>query len=106
ASLGCALPAFLAVAGAALSASGIVAAAVRLVLYALGLAFVFAVVTFAAAVFETGLVAWIRRLGPALPAVSAGLLLVSGAYAIYYWLTVGVVLSQLLHRVLGVAGWR
>ena len=96
ASLGCALPAFLAVAGTTISAGGALAAALRLLLYALGLALVFSAAAVAAAVVEIGVLARLRPLARHLPVVSGVLLLLAGAYVTYYWLTVGGVIAQVV----------
>ena len=92
ASLGCALPIFLSVVGSALLVRGWIGQLLQFVLYALGMAVVLAVLTMAAAIFKAQL---LQRLGDAtrlFEPLSAVLLLLVGAYVVYYWLTVGGVI--------------
>lgn len=89
ASLGCALPIFLSVVGSALLVRGWIGQLLQFVLYALGLAVVLAALTLVAAIFKAQL---LRRLGNAtrvFEPLSAVLLLLVGAYVVYYWLTLG-----------------
>jgi cytochrome c biogenesis protein CcdA len=92
-SLGCTLPLFLTVVGTALTAGGFGAAAAQFLLYGLGMGLVVTGATVLVALFGRAVVApsgWAGRyLGPA----SAVLLLVTGAYVVYYWLTVGGLLG-------------
>jgi cytochrome c biogenesis protein CcdA len=96
ASLGCALPPFLAVVGTALSPGGIRTAVIQLVLYALGLASVLSAATIATALLQLGPLARLRWAMRSMPALGSGLLLAAGAYVSYYWLTVGGAITQLL----------
>ncbi len=89
ASLSCTLPIFLTVVGGALTAEGLAAAAGQLVLYALGMGAVIAVLTLATALFKHAVLRGVRRALPYVEPVSAVLLLLAGAYIIYYWLTIG-----------------
>lgn len=89
ASLSCTLPIFLAVVGSALARSGFLAAALQFVLYAAGMGLVISTLTLGVALFKQGAVRWARRALPYVQTLSAVLLLVAGAYIIYYWLTVG-----------------
>ena len=89
ASLSCTLPVVFAVIGAGAGSTDTAAAALRLVSFAAGVACVLAAVTIVAGVLGTrGLRAW-RRLGAVVPAAGGVLLLLSGAYTLYYWLTIG-----------------
>ena len=89
ASLSCTLPIFLAVVGSALARSGFVAGALQFVLYALGMGVVMGALTLGVALFKQGTVRWARTVLPYVQPLSAVLLLVAGAYIVYYWLTVG-----------------
>ena len=89
ASLGCALPLFLAVVGSTLLARGWLGKGLEFVLYGLGMAVTLTVLTIVAAVFKAQLVTRLRSIGRAFEPISAGLLLVIGAYVTYYWLTLG-----------------
>jgi cytochrome c-type biogenesis protein len=91
ASLGCALPIFLAVAGLATAAHDPVRTAGQLALYGLGMGFVVTVLTLATALLKGAVVlagarvAGARLLGP----VSGSLLVLTGAYVTAYWLALG-----------------
>ena len=89
ASISCTLPVFLGVLGGTIAAAGITAIAAQVLLYGLGMGAVIATVTVAAALFGSsalgrarGVVRWVQP-------VSSALLLIAGAYIIYYWLTLG-----------------
>jgi cytochrome c biogenesis protein CcdA len=92
-SLSCTLPIFLTVVGSALTVRGFVPALAGFLLYGLGMSLVLAVLTAAAAIFKSTFLranvatAWTQSL-------SGVLLLVTGAYVVYYWLTLGGLLPQ------------
>ena len=85
ASLGCTLPAFLAVVGSGVAAGGVVAGAGRFVGYGLGMASVLVALTLALAFFKEGLVKWLRGVLPYVQTVSVVLLILAGSYVIFYW---------------------
>ena len=87
ASLGCTLPAFLAVVGSGLAAGGVVPGAVRFLGYGLGMASVLVALTVALAFFKEGLVKWLRGALPYVQTASALLLILAGAYVVFYWWT-------------------
>jgi cytochrome c biogenesis protein CcdA len=89
ASLGCTLPVFLAVTGTAVSLQTISSAMLQFVLFGLGMATTLAVLTVAVGLFSAGVLSRWRWVGRRLPLVSSGLLLIAGAYVIYYWLSLG-----------------
>ena len=89
ASLGCALPFFLALVGTAVAAGGPVGAVVAFTLYGIGMATALGVLTLVAGIAGFAIVARLRAMGRFLPGVGAALLLASGAYVVYYWLTAG-----------------
>jgi len=95
-SLGCTLPLFLTVVGTALTRQGLAAAIGHFVLYALGMATVLAILTVAAALFGQTLTRRAAKIGRYVPRVSAVLLLTVGAYVVYYWLTAGGLLADLI----------
>jgi cytochrome c-type biogenesis protein len=95
ASLGCTLPVFLTVVGSALVVQGFLAGLMEFLLYGLGMGFVVAALTIAAAGLKQGALAPIRAFARYAHAVGALLLLVTGAYVVYYWLTLGGLLEQL-----------
>jgi cytochrome c-type biogenesis protein len=89
ASLSCTLPAFLAVVGNSLASSGVLAGAGRFFGFALGMAAVLVTLTLALAFFQHGLVRWLRKAVPYVRLASAVLLVLAGAYVIFYWLSSG-----------------
>jgi cytochrome c-type biogenesis protein len=89
ASLSCTLPAFLAVIGSSLGSSGVLAGAGRFFSFALGMAAVLVTLTLALAFFKQGLIKWLRSAVPYVQLASALLLVLAGAYVIFYWLPSG-----------------
>lgn len=89
ASLGCTLPLFLALMGTATAAGGRWSAPIAFVLYGLGMAAALGVLTVVAGVASVGILHRVRGFVRIVSAMSAGLLLLSGAYVVYYWLTAG-----------------
>ena len=89
ASLSCTLPAFLAVVGSSLASGGVLAGAGRFLGFGLGMAAVLMTLTLALAFFEQGLVKYFRRVVPYVRLASAVLLVLAGAYVIFYWLSSG-----------------
>lgn len=89
ASLGCTFPLFLSLVGTATAAGGRGNAVIAYVLYGAGMAAALSVVTIAAGVVSFGILGRVRRLGHAVSSLGAALLLLSGAYVVYYWLTAG-----------------
>ena len=96
ASIGCTLPIFLSVIGGGLASPGFWVMALQFVLYGLGLGVVLSVLTLSAALFDFGIVRHVRRFGGYVSMVSPLLLLITGAYVSYYWLTAGGVLERLV----------
>ena len=87
ASLGCTLPAFLAVVGSGIATGGVVPGTVRFLGYGLGMASVLVALTVALAFFKEGLLKWLRGALPYVQTASAVLLILAGAYVIFYWWT-------------------
>ncbi len=90
ASLSCTLPLFLAVlgVGAGLS-SGWLDTIGQFVLYALGMGSVILALTLGMAVARTVLLRWMRAALPYVGIVGAWLMVLAGAYIVFYWLTLG-----------------
>jgi cytochrome c biogenesis DsbD-like protein len=86
ASLSCTLPIFLAVVGSAFTAGGYLGAITQFLLYALGMGAVVIGVTLGVAVFRDAVVIKARAAMRYVEPASAVLLLLAGAYIIYYWL--------------------
>ncbi len=90
ASLSCTLPLFLAVlgVGAGLS-SGWLDIIGQFVLYALGMGSVILALTLGMAVARTVLLRWMRAALPYVGIAGAWLMVLAGAYIVFYWLTLG-----------------
>ena len=89
ASLGCTLPLFLAVMGTATAAEGRWSSVVAFALYGLGMATTLAVLALVIGVLRVEVVSQLRGATRFLPGLGGALLLASGAYVVYYWLTAG-----------------
>jgi cytochrome c-type biogenesis protein len=96
ASLSCTLPIFMAVVGSTLAVGGILPAMAQFLLYALGMGFVITMLTLSTAIFKTALLANIRGISRYVQPASSVLLLIAGAYIVYYWLTLGGLLETLI----------
>jgi cytochrome c biogenesis protein CcdA len=92
-SLSCTLPIFLTVVGSTLTVPGMVSGVVQFILYALGMGFVITILTGFAALFKVAAIAKMRALLRYVEPASAILMLVAGAYIVYYWLTLGGLLA-------------
>jgi len=89
ASLGCALPPFLALVVTAMAAGGPVSALSAFALYGIGMAASLGVISLAAGLLRLGIVARVRTAGRYFGTLGAVLLMLSGAYVVYYWLATG-----------------
>ena len=89
ASLSCTLPIFLTVVGSTLTVSTFLDSTLQFVLYGLGMGLVILALTMSMAVFQSAMVGKVRKVLPYIQPVSAVLLLLAGAYIMYYWLTLG-----------------
>ncbi|MEJ7654824.1 MAG: hypothetical protein WKH64_16540 [Chloroflexia bacterium] len=81
--------------GSATAVGGLAAGALQFVLYALGMGLVVTLLTLSTAVFKRAALARVRRAGRWMQPASAVLLLLAGAYIVYYWLTLGGLLAAL-----------
>jgi cytochrome c-type biogenesis protein len=93
ASLGCTLPIFLVVVGSAIKSQGFSNGLFQFFSYALGMGAVLTALALSVAVFKGGLAAYLRRALPYMGRIAGALLLVSGSYQMYYWLTKGGLLA-------------
>jgi cytochrome c biogenesis protein CcdA len=89
ASLSCTLPIFLAVIGSGLTLESAPYVASQLVLYGAGMGLVVTVLTVATALFRGALLDRSRALSRYVGPVASALMLIAGAYIVYYWLTLG-----------------
>lgn len=87
ASLACTLPVFLAVVGTSLAAGGMGSALGRFASYAAGMGTMVTAALVGAALFETAVSSWLRRIVPHVHRVAAALLLAAGIYIVQYWAT-------------------
>jgi cytochrome c biogenesis protein CcdA len=94
ASLSCTLPIFLAVIGNTFTADTFLDSVWQFLLYAFGMGSVILILTVGMAVFKGTMVGGLRRMLPYVGTISAVLLLVSGAFIVYYWLTIGELLDS------------
>lgn len=85
ASLGCTLPIFLVVIGAALITDGGLAALTVFGGYALGMAVVLMALAISAALLRDGIARTLTRVLPHMRWINGGLLLLVSAYLLYYW---------------------
>ncbi|MFN0090053.1 MAG: cytochrome c biogenesis CcdA family protein [Acidimicrobiales bacterium] len=85
ASLSCTLPVFLAVVASTFTRSDLASGVATFAAYAIGMSVVLLAVTVVLAVAPHSLVTRIRNLGRHLNRVSGGLLVLAGAYIVYYW---------------------
>jgi cytochrome c-type biogenesis protein len=95
ASLSCTLPIFLAVIGGTFTADTFLDTLLQFLLYGFGMGTVILLLTVGMAVARGAMVGSLRRVLPYVGTISAVMLLVSGAFIVYYWLTIG----QLLERI-------
>ena len=84
ASLSCTLPIFLAATGSAVTGS-LAASALSFLAYAAGMGTVLTALAVAASLSQHGLARTLGRLVPYVNRVSGALLLLAGAYVVYYW---------------------
>ena len=89
ASLSCSLPIFIAVVGFGTTSSFLTSLG-QFVLYGLGMGTVILVLTLGMAVFKGAMVGGLRKALPYIQPVSAAIMLVAGAYIVFYWLTLGL----------------
>lgn len=94
ASLSCALPIFLVVAGSAMTAGNFFSGMTQFFSYGLGMGAVLLILTLGIALFKEGfIVGKLRKFMPYVQQVSAMFLILAGGYIVYYWLTNGQLLS-------------
>ena len=89
ASLSCTLPVFLAVVGASFASSSILASAGQFFLYALGMGLVIIALTLGIAFARGAMVGALRKALPYIQPIGSWLMIVAGAYIVFYWLTIG-----------------
>ena len=95
ASLSCTLPIFLAVIGGTFTADTFLDSLLQFVLYGFGMGTVILVLTVGMAVFKGAMVGGLRKMLPHVARISAVMLLVSGTFIVYYWLTIGELMERI-----------
>lgn len=86
-SLSCTLPVFLVVVGAGFAAGSVMGTLAVFLAYGLGMATVLMLLCLGTAGFRELFLRKVRRLLPHLNRISGGLLVLGGAYVVYYWLS-------------------
>ena len=89
ASLSCALGPFFAVIGTSFAASTLAKSFGQFVLYAAGMGVVIVTLTVGMALFKEAMGAALGRAMPVVGTVGSWLMVVAGAYIVFYWLTIG-----------------
>jgi cytochrome c-type biogenesis protein len=93
-SLSCTLPIFLMVVGSSITAGDFKGGVLQFVSYILGMGSVMLILTLGIAVVKEGVVVGtLRKILPYVQKISALLLLMAGAYIVYYWLSSGLLLG-------------
>jgi cytochrome c-type biogenesis protein len=87
ASLSCTLPVFLTVVAGSLTRLDFVSGLVTFLVYGLGMSLVLVSVTLAMAMGRRSLVGWLRRSARYLNRVAGAILVVAGAYIVFFWAT-------------------
>jgi cytochrome c biogenesis protein CcdA len=88
-SLGCTLPLFLTVIATGVARGGLAGGLGQLFLYALGMSAVVSFLTVLFGLVGRGVLARVRGVGRILQPLGAVLLLATGGYIVYYWLSTG-----------------
>ena len=94
ASLSCTLPIFLAVTGGTFTSDTFVNTLLQFLLYGIGMGSVILFLTLGMAIFRSAMVGGLRKLLPYVGTLSAAMLLLSGSFIVYYWLTIGELLDS------------
>ena len=93
ASLSCTLPIFLVVIGTTFTVSSIATSFSQFVLYALGMGLVIISLTVGMALFRGAMVGALRKAMPYIQPIGSWLMVVAGAYIVFYWLSIGGLLD-------------
>ena len=89
ASLSCTLPIFLSVVGTTFAVSTILVSLGQFILYGLGMGLVVVTLTVAVALLRGAMVGALRKALPYIQPIGSWLMVVAGAYIVFYWLTIG-----------------
>ena len=94
ASLSCTLPIFLAVIGGVFSSGTIFTAIIQFAMYGIGMGTVVLGLTISISVFKLASFSILRNTSKYIHNASSVLILLSGSFIVYYWLTVGEIISK------------
>lgn len=89
ASLGCTLPIFLSVVGSTFAISDIRASLGQFVLYGLGMGFVIMILTLGLTLIKSAFTGRFRKVVAQVQTIGIWMVIMSGTYIIFYWLTIG-----------------
>ena len=89
ASLSCTLPIFLAVLGISVAGVGVSSVLSDFLLFALGMGLVIMALTLGMAFCKTAMVGALKKALPYIQPLGSGLMVISGTYIVFYWLTIG-----------------
>ena len=89
ASLSCTLPIFLSVIGTTFAVSSVGTSLAQFVLYAIGMGVMIVGLTLGMALFKGAPVGALRKALPYIQPVGTWMLILSGSYIVFYWLTIG-----------------
>jgi cytochrome c biogenesis protein CcdA len=87
------LPIFLAVLGLSAADTGFINILLNFFLFALGMGLVIMALTLGMAFFRGAMVGGLRKVLPYVQPIGAWLMVIAGAYIIFYWLTLGNLLQ-------------
>jgi cytochrome c-type biogenesis protein len=87
ASLSCTLPIFLVVVAGTIPQLGFLAGVLTFLVYGLGMSMLLLVVTLALALGKRSMIGWLRRSSRHVGRISGGVLVVAGAYIVWFWIT-------------------
>jgi len=75
--------------GTTLAVSGLLTAVGQFLLFAVGMGLVIMLLTIGMALFKGSMIRWLRKAMPYVQPVGAWLMVLAGAYIVFYWLTLG-----------------
>ena len=89
ASLSCTLPIFLSVVGISVAGTSVASVVGNFFLFALGMGLVIMVLSIGMAFFKGTMLGLLRKVLPFVQPFGSWLMVIAGAYIVFYWLTVG-----------------
>ncbi len=89
ASLGCTLPIFLSVVGTSFAVHSLGSKLTQFLFYSFGMGFTIIVITLGIALFQGALTKLVQRLLPYIERIGSFLMIISGMYIVFYWISIG-----------------